>query len=359
MKISHLKLLRCPYCEHAFSVHHVFIQDNESIMIGSVFCACEEFPILQGILFLHKSRASYILNMLRKHDFTGALSIALDVNRLTLGLADLFGLPLVDITSVKNRDVSRSTLRWMWKFVFRQPPGDFDYYMHRDRLMPSLLSFFPLGYISKNKKITWLDIGPGIFTHYSSILKDFPNITFVSVETSFLYQYLSTKIFPSQNTVRICADAAYGSFLKHQSVDLATFLDSLYCLPLQKAAIRSIVSHDLNKNGFIFASGLFEHAYFPLLHTPYYPISRQRLADIFRSNVQYFDNEKLSLCLKNRSLKIAGTTIQKHMTFFRYCALWPKTIILKPWNYRIENTVASKSTRLMTKPVSIWHNAVY
>lgn len=359
MKISHLKLLRCPYCGHAFSVNHVFMLDNESIMLGSAYCMCEEFPILQGILYLHKSQASYILDKLRNHDYVGALTIALNANHFVMSLAGLFSLPLVDITSIKNEDVSESNFRWLWQFIFRQRRDDFDYYLHRNRFVPSLLSFFPLGYLSQHKKIIWLDIGPGIFTHYASILKNFPNITFVSIETNFLYQYLSSKLFSSQNTLRICADAAYGSFLKHQSVDLATFFDSLYCLPQQRATLRTIISRDLSKKGFIFASGLFEHAYFPLMHTPYYPISRARLTDYFKSEVHYFDNEKLSLCLKHKSLKIIDATIKKNTNFFRYCALWPKTMIRNPWSYTVPNSVASISTRLMTKPDSLWHNAVY
>ncbi len=359
MNTAQLKLIRCPYCCSAFTVNHIFTQQQNSITLGSAYCTCEEFPIINDILYLHKQRASYILDRLRKNNYTGALSIALDSPRSMMPLAHIFNLPLPDLASGKQSAISEFKLRWFWKHIFHQPIEDFDYYIHRNRSAPSLLAFFPLGYISKNKNSTWLDVGPGIFTHYASIQKDFPRITFISIETTFLYQYLSTILFPSQNTVRICADAACGSFVKPQSVDVTTYLDSLYCIPQQRASIQTTTKHDLKKDGFAFASSLFEHAYFPLKRTPYYPISRSLLSQFAGSSVVYFDNEKLSTCMKNQSHHISDAVIRNGDSFFRYCALWPAPVFRNTWSYSVHKKITNQSKHLMTKPDIIWHNAIY
>lgn len=76
MKEDSLKYLRCPLCAKALRVAQVLEYDRSSILHGRVRCACNEYPILQGILILGEGRCgaywkNQVSDCIKKEDRSG------------------------------------------------------------------------------------------------------------------------------------------------------------------------------------------------------------------------------------------------------------------------------------------------
>ncbi len=364
MNINNLSLLRCPFCLQRFTIGMIIKKFQTNILVGSVYCRCDEYPILCGILYLHKDSAPKIINMLQKKREASGFLIAAQRDNL-LHAASRFPIAAPLFYRIHNPACSTKIpiqhYRYIWRYLLNRTAQDYKYYFNRNLFISSLLFFFPLGLIHSEEKIAWLDIGSGIFTYYSALQRLRPNITIISTETNFMNLCLSQLYFSAESVIRVCADINYGPIIKQGSASVVTFIDSLYCTPRQKQSIEAITTTGIvKKNGFVFASGLFEHAYWPFETTSYYPISRSVIQKFFPSRVLFFNNERLANYIKRSTATFVPTSCSKNkIPLFRYSVLWPKQIITKWKRFSLPKMITDQSTLMQKDAITSWQNAVY
>lgn len=68
MKKNFLKTLHCPFCRKILRPKNIFMQSQEFLINGVVYCKCASYPILSSVLFLRKDENSKkALNFLKDY----------------------------------------------------------------------------------------------------------------------------------------------------------------------------------------------------------------------------------------------------------------------------------------------------
>ncbi len=109
-------LLRCPYCGSGFRIHSVMKGTKKTVEYGTLVCACDEFPVVEGIVYLLRDRAKYIVQFLQENQPEQALQWAMFqsgiarrvlpsrlIRRLRLSGVNRFLKPIHDVSYYENR----------------------------------------------------------------------------------------------------------------------------------------------------------------------------------------------------------------------------------------------------------------
>lgn len=352
MKSDTLQHLQCPYCHHSFAWQTQLQMNKDSVEFGSVVCQCEEFPVIRGILYLHRENTKKLLSLVREKQFHKATMEAL-IGQAAFLQRNIIKrvLPkfLLEENFYRTRPLT-SLKPWLQLFMTSQ---EAHYYAHRQREKESLFFFLPIGLTQKKKKATWVNYASGLHTYHSWIPKNFSTI--ISVEYSFLLTFFSKIYFDDPRTLYVCGDITSGIYTA-QPADVITVMDAFLAIARQRQLVETVTSsHALKKNGTLFISTIPEHAY---LENPHYiyPIHHNLLQTFFPSEPLFMNDSQLLKQLNNKTLDIRK--IKNLEKTFRYSLLWPQpktdTISLHIPEELLENAQQS-----WEKAEKTWENAIY
>lgn len=344
MTKKQLSSIICPYCNSKFSLSKIYKKNKNQIEYGSVCCHCDEFPIIFGILYLHKNNNKKIINFLKKHQLFKALCSAFNFGKLKTFCFIIF----IHFNRFFRVPTSNFINKIFIKFLWNMPQSQFKYYFLRHQEIESLLFFLPLTFCRPKSNFLWLDVGSGIRNYYSKLQHLHPKLTIASLELYFQNIYLSKLFFP-KNVIYLCSDFSYGPHLSSKKVDIITFIDSLPFMKNQRISFEIASQNLLKKNGLLFASSIVER-----FHTSDYsntfPLSQNLIRKFLPSPCQIFD--EITLCqqlshphaLQNSLLTPSSTPK------FRYSLIWPAQKL--PLKITIPPS-------LLRKKHTLWQNNIY
>lgn len=344
MTKKEFSLITCPYCTSKFKLNSVIKRNKNQIDFGTVSCNCDEFPIIFGILYLHKNNNKKIVSLLKKNQISKALYSALNFGKLKTFLFIFFTHFNRFFRVPPSNFVNGIFIKLLWNM----PQSHYRYYFSRHQEIESLLFFLPLTFYHPKPNSLWLDVGSGITNYYSKLQHLHPKLIIASLELYFQNIYLSKLFFP-KNVIYLCSDFSYGPHFPSKKVDIITFIDSLPFMKNQRVSLEIASRNLLKKNGLLFASSLVEH-----LHTSDYsntfPISQNLVRRFLPSPCQIFD--EITLCQQldfPRALKnslLTPTSTPK----FRYSLLWP--------SQNLPSKILIPSS-LLQKKHTLWKNGTF
>lgn len=212
MKKEDLHLFRCPYTNENLEWSHISVVDgsSKSVIFGIVKSKNQEYPVLDGVLYLKQENLTQLLLLVKKKLFISAVFLAVTHHAIPL----LFNFEKI-IALISNKYFAIRNLLKRYPIIGRSLLGLIleknvaRYYLERSFWKDSLQFFVPLSFNKlkkKNEKIFWTDVGAGIHNYYSTVQKQLP-ITFIVLERDYSNHFFSSIMFPSKNTIRICTDA--------------------------------------------------------------------------------------------------------------------------------------------------------
>ena len=344
MTKEQLSLTICPYCNSKFSLNKIYKKNKNQIEYGTASCHCDEFPIIFGILYLHKNNHKKIVYQLKKNQLSKALYSSLNLGKLKTFCFIIFTHFNRFFRVPPNNFINSIFIKLLWNM----PQSQYKYYFFRHQEIESLLFFLPLTFSQLKPNSLWLDVGSGISNYYSKLQHLHPKLTIVSLEMYFQNIFLSKLFFP-KNVIYLCSDFSYGPHLPSKKVDVVTFIDSLPFMKNQRVSLEIASQNLLKTKGLLFASSLVER-----LHTSDYsntfPLSQNQIRKFLPSSCQIFDEiilcQQLSHPQALQNSLLAPTSTPK----FRYSLLWPSQAL--PSKIFIPPS-------LLQKKHTLWQNDLY
>lgn len=351
MTKKELSDLICPYCNSSFNINKSFIKKNKNIIFGTVYCSCDEFPIIEGILYLHKNRAKKIVDSLKKHRLQSATIQALSLSRIKNIFFTLFRQFNKSFKISPNNLINRILII----FIFKIPAKQFRYYFSRNQEIESLLFFMPLSLKRVTNNSLWLDVGSGIMNYYDYLHHIYPKLKVISVENLFTNIYLSNLFFPHKNVTYICSDFTTGLHSPIKTIDIITFIDSFPFIEKQKSSLK-LASSLLKKNGLLYISSLVEHIYLNDSANTY-PLSTKLIKTFLSTPCQIFDEAKLCQKLFIKKTLQSSLLSSSLSPEFRYSLLWPCQTL--PERVFIPSSLVKNKYTQWVNPDIQWRNRVY
>jgi len=364
-------LLQCPYCETPFRVGDVWESSRADIRYGSIWCECDEFPIVEGILYLFRPMNRTILETLRNGKFVEAFLLLSTQKRLFQPSRIWMKWGIKLIGQQRNvleltRKIGREKAVWFLQWVM--PRNLLEYYFDRDKWMDSLALAFPLGVLlatepKQKKKIIWMDVGAGLLNYYGELQLAWPNSVIVSEDANFLNLFLSRAFYPGKHVNRICSDANFLHVVKPKTLDVLTFIDSLHCLNGTTSVLKSILEDGwLKPTSMLFVSGIPEHIYLDK-SWGLFPINRKQVKKAFRAlrAPTFLDNKSLAAGMSAGVVDVKKVQQQLNNKSFRYSFFWSKKVKL-PAKITMEFLPAeliAKAVRVWEMPKKTWQNRAY
>lgn len=347
MTHKELSRLICPYCHSHFHLHKIIKKDNYQIEYGTAFCHCDEFPIVFGILYLHKKNNKIVVNYLKKGHLLKSLITSFEFGKIKTILFILFTHLNKFLRVSPNNFINQFLIKLLWKM----PSSQFKYYFSRRQEIESLLFFLPLSFRQLKTNSIWLDVGSGVSNYYPELLKLYPKLTLISQENLFQNIYLSRFFFP-EKIIYICSDFSSGPILPSKCLDIITFIDSLPFMENQRLSLDISTNFLLNKNGLLYASNIIEHLYtHDYSHS--FPLSMKLIKEFLPSTPQFFDEIKLCQQLNLKKSLLSSNSTPR----FRYSFIWPSQKI--PKNLFIPQSLLQNKHSLWQNPNIQWQNKIY
>jgi hypothetical protein len=351
MTKKELSRLICPYCNSKFHLNHVVTKKNHVIEYATVYCNCDEFPIVSGILYLNKSKIKSIVSSLQqKHSFN-ALCSAFEFGRFKSLLMAIF-IQINKHHLSPNNFLNIFLIKHLWNIGH----SELNYYLNRRIEIESLLFFTPLSFRKINSHSIWLDVGSGITNYYRELHFIHPDITIISLEKMFRNIFLSRLFHPEKNVTYICSDFCKGQVLPQNSADIITIIDSFPFIEQQKYTLDTISQNTLKKGGIFFVTGIVEHIYFSD-YNHIFPISTRLARNYLPSAGQLFDEIKLCQNLNKRNPFTKSLIKLSSSPQFRYCLLWPTKKL--PPTFFLPPSIPTTNLTLWQNPEIKWRNQVY
>ena len=157
MNIRAIAEMQCPYCLASFQVNNRLKTTPTSIEYGSVFCACEEFPIIAGMLDLRRKYAKRSIREIQNKSREEAMKSALTQSKVWKWSPLITMIANTDSLSERQSHVILA----LTKVIGNAHAAD--YIRKRRTEKESLLLYLPLSLLPERKKEhTWLDVGSGL-----------------------------------------------------------------------------------------------------------------------------------------------------------------------------------------------------
>lgn len=203
MHSKYLSVLTCPFCNSPF--HNLKIEayendDKESIRFGCIECACDTFPIYEGILILKRDQ-KIAVSAIKGHHYRKAFIFLNDLRKISRRVFQ-FLQPIVMHVGQKEQHLSGllafclSVMKWtaLNKFEFQW----FGYLANRERKPTFILQLLSESSIINNQTI--LDIGTGGAHIVRYLDKKFKNLNWYLIDEKFWLLLLlkSTNGFPKR-----------------------------------------------------------------------------------------------------------------------------------------------------------------
>lgn len=369
MLLSDVKLLQCPLCYEHFKIGAIWKKHGQQIIFGSLVCNCDEFPIIEGMLYLFKPLNRQILDYLRQKDFTAAVLLGLTQRRK-------FHPEQIWIKRSKpllSRFLSTDFLQKIGKVQCARllslflPKHLVKYYFTRDEWQDALAIHFPLAALlvrpQRQRKILWLDVGSGIVNNFTEMQQAYPKLKIISLDSNFSNLFLSKAFYSGGNVIRICADAHFLRLVRPHSLDVITLIDTLQSLQAPVPVLQQASSPELLKNnGVLFVSGLQEHL-FVEREWGIFPAPRKMVRNAFQGKKQpiFFDNEELSKQIQAGEIRFQEVRLRKTDPVFSYGFIWANSwrVPAKLSTQFIPPGVRAKATRRWEDAHKMWQNRAY
>lgn len=374
MHAKDLTLLQCPYCLSQFEQGTVWKKRGLQWEFASVFCHCDEFPIVRGVLYLHKPKHREILDFLRQKQFVSATVLALtDKPRFH-----------------PDRFIVRTFNRWVGEFLaadflkrlgtkqvarllsFVQPPQIVKYYFQREEWQDALAIVLPLAVLKtkklpRTKQTVWFDVGSGMSNFFGLMQSALPNLKIISLDKNFDNLFLSNIFYPAKDVIHICGDARFLHAVRPHTLDVVTLIDVLQTLDAVVPVLEQLVKPGwIKKAGMFFVSGIPEHLYLPRA-AGIFPIQRQIIEQFFaksaalRPKPTFFDNERLCKSIVAGHVDTPSVTLKKKQSTFRYAFWWSPTQQLPEQmdTTFIPSNVRDRATLIWENATVTWSNKAY
>jgi hypothetical protein len=351
MTKKELSLLICPYCNSIFHLNRVVSKNDQELEYATVYCICDEFPIVSGILYLDKSKIKTVVSALQQQQPFLALCRTFEFGNLKSLLLKIF-LQYNKFHFSPNNFINISLIKILWNI----DSSELNYYLNRQKEIESLLFFTPLSFHKVKSDSLWLDVGSGITNYYRELHQIYPNLTIISIEKLFRNILLSRLFYPDKNVTYICSDIGHGLHFPQNSIDIVTAIDSLPFIEKQKYTIDVIVKNYLKKNGIFFVSSIIEHVYFSDFNH-FFPLSTKLVRSYLPTRGLLFD--EINLCKNLFKKNPFSISLLKSSTspLFRYCLLWPVKKL--PTKFYLPPSIPTTKLTLWQNPKIIWQNKTY
>ncbi|MBW7955182.1 hypothetical protein H3C66_00450 [Patescibacteria group bacterium] len=342
MQHKQVSLLQCPYCLKSFSVAEVWQKAGQDIRFGSLYCLCDEFPVIEGILYLFKPTHRLLLDLLRARKFTEATLLCISQKRLlrsNMPWMKFGGMKLMSWLldpSFLKRIGQRNVIRLLSHLM---PKHLLEYYFTRGKWKDSFLIGVPLAILlerEKKQKVTskslyWFDIGSGIVNYFAEIQAARKNIQIISLDAGFSNLFLSQIFYPGQDVIRICGDAHFIQLVRPQTIDVVSIIDTLQCLSAPVPFLTELLDPLwLKKDAQVFVSGLPEHLYLDR-DWGIFPTPRSIIQQYFslrggkKVEPVFLNNEALSAAFCEGTVELKKVILTTKQRTFRYSFWWSQT----------------------------------
>jgi len=270
MKPEFLKLLRCPYCGSDFEIGDIYEEKEGEINYGCIECACDEFPVIEGILSLEiGDRKRHVLESLKKGKWNQAARYLMkayveDTCRIAAFLERkrFYGAPLSKILLFAVDNLIKHTHKKYWdtepSFCDLLDKNDF-YSKHRFSA-ESFWSIYPFIPLLKQNKKRILDIGCGR-GHSSFVISTYISPDeLVCADRNFRNLYLAKK-YMVKDANFVCLDANYPLPFKNKVFSSTIMLDSFHYVDA-RALLAAEIERTLLPEGLL----LLLHVHNSLVH---------------------------------------------------------------------------------------------
>lgn len=368
---SDIEELQCPFCTTPFQLGDVWRAQGKEIEYGSLYCSCDEFPIVAGILYLFRPLNRTLLEYLRNNGFAEAFVLCC-TQKKALQPENFWMMPVVNLLSKRKdligdaRKLGKDNISFLLGFVISRHL--MKYYFEREKWKDSLTLAFPLAVLlsrpnTKKQKLIWFDLGAGVVNYYLQLQAVWPALTFISEDSSFLNLFLSRAFYPGKRVCRVCSDANVFPVVRPKRADIVTFIDSLDSLSSTTAVLRQVLEKGwLKPNGILFVSGLQEHLYVDK-RWGLFPVPKKSVESIFTGkNVPaYFDTNALSASIVAGEVSLKKVRLSSDPSRFRYSFFWSQKVKLpeKLLTHFLPQITREKATSIWENPVRSWQNRAY
>jgi len=280
----------CPYCQCSLTFRF-FKKDNKSFGIAK--CTCDEYPIVEGILYLLKDdrqTGRRAVNFLKRAMFARAIwecltNSAKTHKTIVLGayLAKRYlkaALPLPILLRVLQ---------------FTGPARDwFRYLIVREERDDIHLAYQLVQKLKRTKGV-FVDVGFGIGNFLGLAAKGFPapQGTYIGIDKSFLSLLIATLYLERNNLLLVCSNVETGIPLLERKAACILFLDSFWQIHKKRLAIAES-SRVLKKGSPIFIVNIYETT--PKTYFWGYGIKPKDLNSYLKANfanIKFMDNALL------------------------------------------------------------------
>ena len=280
----------CPYCQGSLTFRF-FKKDNKSF--GLAKCTCDEYPIVEGILYLLKDdrqTGKRVVNLLKRTMFVKAIWACL-TNSAKTHKTIVFGAYLTKryLKVVPPLPLLLKVLQ------FTGPARDwFRYLMGREERNDIHLAH---QLIQKQEKAigVFIDVGFGIgnFLNLMTSKSSEPPGAYIGIDKSFLSLLIANLYLEKNNLFLICSDAEAGIPLREGRATSVLFLDSFWQIHKKLFAIAES-SRILKKGSSIFIVNIYETT--PKTYFWGYGIRSKDLNSYLKANftsIKFMDNALL------------------------------------------------------------------
>jgi len=244
----------CPYCQGSLTLRF-FKKDNKSFGIAK--CTCDEYPIVEGILYLLKDdrqTGRRAVNFLKRAMFVKAIWECL-TNSAKAHKTIVFGAYLS-----KRYLKAAPPLPILLKVLqFTGPARDwFRYLIVREERNDIHLAYQLVQKLKRAKGV-FVDVGFGIGNFLGLAAKGFPapQGTYIGIDKSFLSLLIATLYLERDNLLLVCSDVETGIPLRERSATCVLFLDSFWQIHKKRFATAES-SRVLKKGDPIFIVNIYE-----------------------------------------------------------------------------------------------------
>ena len=360
MNINQIKLITCPYCENTFKKNIIVKIKGKVIEYGSVYCQCDEFPIIEGILLLDKKKAKPVLEFIKKKDTKNALikSILPFKKNYIYKLIKFEKISRFILTILLNKNKLENPRTLKFLLTLLTTKEEARYHLNRKKEYDSLLIFFPTLLLEKNQTLQWLNLGSGLMNYYSKIHNHFSKkILFISVEQSFISLFFSNFFNKkNKNVIKICTNSSIGKLTKNKN-DIVTMIDMIPFLENQRNQIE-VAENSLKKDGLLYISGLMEHMYLPP-NSHCFPLLIDTVQSFFSKKTIIINEAKLLHQIENNSIFIKDTIKKEDDKISKYSVLITPQEIAKTKKQTLSKKITKEAQYYYGDDPQSFTNKVY
>ncbi|MFZ5845091.1 MAG: methyltransferase domain-containing protein [Patescibacteria group bacterium] len=210
-----LQIIICPTCRQHLSVAQVYTQS------AVLRCRCANYPLVAGILYLHKNPAQkHAVTLLQQGRSQRAFGVLCDTKKpLSLLLSFLWHTQLIGKLGFT------STLHLLNLFSF---PHNWAWYLRNRQRLPSYyLIKYSIALLAKRRGFV-VEIGCGVGQIFPLLYERLDQKRVCGIDKSFINLLLARAFFAKPETLLLCADVEKGIPLKTHAVDLVLASDSFH-----------------------------------------------------------------------------------------------------------------------------------